>query len=134
MSRRVLLEALFAADAPVSAEELARRLSLEVSSVYRNLEHFEALGIVRHVHLGHGPGLHALVGRGATDYLVCEACDRVTAVDPDRLAGVRAAIRAEFGFEAGFGHFPILGLCADCLAHGHTHPEHGHEHGHAERP
>jgi Fur family ferric uptake transcriptional regulator len=119
--RRLVLEALFGAAAPVSAETIAGQLGLELTSVYRNLEHFEALGVVRHVHLGHGPGLYALRGGGAREYLVCESCDAVTAVEPAELDAVRDAIRERFGFEAGFGHFPILGLCAACRAKGATH-------------
>lgn len=120
-ARRLVLEALFAADRPVSADYIAggadgRGTPLEPTSVYRNLEHLEAMGIVRHVHLGHGPGLYALIGQGEREYLVCERCDRVTPVDPDRLAPVRALIEDEFGYRARFSHFPIYGLCADCVA------------------
>src|ERR1044071_6091886 len=68
-TRRLVLEALFDAEGPVSAELLASRLAgrgpaFALPSVYRNLERLEALGVVRHVHLGHGPGLYALVGSG----------------------------------------------------------------------
>ena len=41
----------------------ARDPSLERTSVYRNLERLEALGVVSHVHVGHGPGLYALGAR-----------------------------------------------------------------------
>jgi Fur family ferric uptake transcriptional regulator len=114
--RRLILETLFAARDPVSAEDLARKLDVEATSVYRNLEKLEELGAIRHVHLGHGPGLYALVGRGAREYLVCERCHRVTAVEPAALDAVRDAIRAGFDFEAHFGHFPIAGVCSDCRA------------------
>jgi Fur family ferric uptake transcriptional regulator len=129
--RRLVLEALFGADAPVSAESIAGQLGLELTSVYRNLEHLEALGVVRHVHLGHGPGLYALRGRGAREYLVCELCDGVTSLEPTHLDDVRSLIRETFDFEAGFGHFPILGLCADCRSKGATLSDiHAHEHTH----
>ena len=62
-ARRLVIEALFDADGPVSAAQLAQRLSLEESSVYRNLEVLEQHGLARHVHLGHGPGLYVLSGR-----------------------------------------------------------------------
>ena len=55
-ARRVLLHALFDSDRPLSAEELAG--DGDVASAYRNLEVLEGLGLVRHVHLGHGPGLY----------------------------------------------------------------------------
>jgi len=36
---------------------MASRLKLVPTTVYRNLEALERHGLVRHVHLGHGPGL-----------------------------------------------------------------------------
>jgi Fur family ferric uptake transcriptional regulator len=130
-ARRLVLEALFAADGPVSAERIAGGLDgqlppSDLTSVYRNLEAFEELGLVRHVHLGHGPGLYLLVGRGEYEYLVCERCDRIRAVEFQELQPVRAAIREAFGYEARFSHFPIVGLCPDCArseerrAHAHS--------------
>lgn len=160
---RLVLEALFAAPGPVSAERLAAEAGgLDLATVYRNLERLEDLGVVRHVHLGHGPGLYALLGGEDREYLVCDICDRVDLVDPARLDPVRAAIRNEFGYEARFRHFAIHGMCAQCAdaspkpprggtvsarehphdhppthehAHGdveHEHPHESHEHGHVE--
>jgi Fur family transcriptional regulator, ferric uptake regulator len=111
-ARRLLIEALFAADGPVSAPALARTLALDESSVYRNLEVLERHGLIRHVHLGHGPGLYALVGRDDGEYLYCERCGRVTVLDPDQLAPVREHIKDNFGHTARFTHFAIVGLCA----------------------
>src|SRR3954464_6097117 len=89
MPRRQVLEALFAADGLVSAEHIAAGadtgVEIELTSVYRSLERLEELGVVRHVHLGHGPGLYGLVGEGEREYLVCEGCGRVTAADPARV-------------------------------------------------
>jgi Fur family ferric uptake transcriptional regulator len=113
---RVVLQALFAADGPVSAQHLAEAggLPMEMASVYRNLERLEALGVVQHVHLGHGPGLYMLVGQGEREFLTCERCHRVTAVPPEELDAVREQIRERFGYEARFAHFPIVGLCEEC--------------------
>lgn len=151
---RVVLAALFSAPGPVSAERLAATAGgLDMTTVYRNLERLEELGVVRHVHLGHGPGLYALVGGEDREYLVCDLCDRVEVVDPARLDGVRSAIREEFGYEARFRHFAIHGVCAPCARalpdrsrggrmstgehphdepHTHEHTHHGetHEHPH----
>jgi Fur family ferric uptake transcriptional regulator len=112
--RRLVLEALFAADGPVSAADLARELSLDESSVYRNLEVLEQFGVVRHVHLGHSAGLYALVSDDVVEYLYCERCAKVTTVAPSRLDTIRARIRDEFGYTARFTHFAIVGLCHDC--------------------
>lgn len=131
---RLVLHELFAADGPISAQFIADQaqasggLPMEKPSVYRNLERLESLGVVRHVHLGHGPGLYMLVGSGDREFLTCERCQRVTAVDPAELDAVRAQIRERFGYEARFGHFPIVGLCAECA--GAPHADAGHEHTH----
>lgn len=118
-SRRLVLEAIFAADGPVTAEHIAggsggTRPTIELTSVYRSLERLELLGVVAHVHLGHGPGLYALIDGQQREYLVCDGCDRVTAVEASRLDRARAVIREDLGYEAGFGHFAIHGLCRDC--------------------
>jgi Fur family ferric uptake transcriptional regulator len=118
-ARRLVLEALFAADGPVSAERIADGVAgrvprSDLASVYRNLETLEELGLVRHVHLGHGPGLYALVAEAEHGYLVCESCDAVREIASDELADVRRCIQSVFGFHARFSHFPIVGLCPEC--------------------
>jgi Fur family ferric uptake transcriptional regulator len=117
--RRAVLEALFAAKGPVPADEIASGLGgklpvLELSSVYRSLEYLEEMGAVRHVHLGHGPGLYVLTGGTEREYLVCERCHEVTEVEAHQLDPLRREIRERFGHEARFSHFPIVGLCANC--------------------
>jgi Fur family transcriptional regulator, ferric uptake regulator len=151
-ARRIVLEALLAAEGPVSAEHLARTVGgestpLDSASVHRNLAQLEELGLVRHVHIGHGPGLYALVGGAEREYIACERCGRVTSVEPAKLESVRQTIRRRFGYEARFSHFPILGLCRNCAAAGragteakgggrmesHEHVEpHTHKHSHGD--
>jgi Fur family ferric uptake transcriptional regulator len=122
-----VLDALFSADGPVSAEHIAGTdASLERTSIYRNLERLEALGVVSHVHVGHGPGLYALARGVDREYLTCDRCGRVTTVDPAALDGVRSALRAGFGHHARFSHFPIHGLCASCADAGESSAEHHH--------
>jgi Fur family ferric uptake transcriptional regulator len=118
-ARRLVLEALYAAQGPISAEQIADGLSgrlprSDLASVYRNLDTLEQLGLVRHCHLGHGPGRYLPTGTSEREYLVCDSCETVSAVEPGRMDAVRALIRERFGYEAHFTHFPILGLCADC--------------------
>ncbi|MGH2916273.1 MAG: Fur family transcriptional regulator [Solirubrobacteraceae bacterium] len=128
-ARRLLIEALFAADGPVSAPHLARSLRIDESSVYRNLELLEQHGLIRHVHLGHGPGLYVLAGRTDAEYLYCQSCARVTAVPPAQLDPVREQIRERFGYAARFTHFAIVGLCAECAPAGpRAKPSHSHRH------
>lgn len=113
-ARRLVLEALFATEVPLSAEELSERSGLELTSVYRNLETLERHGFARHVHLGHGPGRYLLVGRGEKEYLYCERCGKLRALEPAELEPVREQIRHRFGYEARFTHFPLAGRCPAC--------------------
>jgi len=117
-ARRLVIESLLKAQQPISAEAIARGVGelpgSDLATVYRNLETLEALGIVRHFHAGHGAGLYVLEGRDHQEYLACEACGRVTCVDPSALDDVRDAILKLSGFRAAFSHFPIFGTCPDC--------------------
>ena len=117
-ARRLVIEALVAAGRPIRAEEIAggvggRLPRSDLASVYRNLETLEAHGLVRHLHLGHGPGLYALAGE-ERELLLCESCFRYIAVEPDVLDGVRDALAEATGWQARFSHFPLTGLCPDC--------------------
>ena len=149
-SRRIVIEGLLRAEGPVSAEFLAsgqgeRASGCDLPSAYRNLELLERLGVVRHVHIGHGPGLFALVREDDPTYLVCEGCGRLDRLPAAETAEVRGRIGAATGFEAHFTHFPILGLCGRCAAqpsggageredveheHEHSHGDHVHSHHH----
>jgi len=120
-ARRLVLEALLAADGPMSAEQIAQGIggrvpSSDIASVYRNLQAFDDIGLVRHVHLGHGPGLHALAVDGEQEYLTCERCADYRAVAPEAFDEVRGLIEHHFGYRASFTHFPIVGLCPSCAA------------------
>jgi Fur family transcriptional regulator, ferric uptake regulator len=115
-ARRLVLEALFAAEGALSAQQLSRDLGLDATSVYRNLELLERFGAVRHVHLAHGAGLYVLAGRQEREYLYCERCETVTPVAVEDLDPARDLIREQFGFSARFTHFAIVGLCQRCAA------------------
>jgi Fur family ferric uptake transcriptional regulator len=133
-ARRLILESLFGAEGPVSAAHLARSLSLDESSVYRNLELLEQRGVVRHLHLGHSAGLYVLCTEHEVEYMYCERCTKVTAVAPERLDEIRERIRAEFGHTPRFTHFAIVGTCEDCAGRGaeqdHLHSHGGYVHAH----
>ncbi len=144
-SRRITIEGLLAADGPVSAEYLAggldgRSTGCDLPSAYRNLELFERLGLVHHVHIGHGPGLYALVSETERAYLVCERCGELAQLDQREIEMFRSRVRSASGFEAHFSHFPVLGLCRDCSegpaeqagADEHL-GAHSHEHSHGNR-
>jgi Fur family transcriptional regulator, ferric uptake regulator len=123
-TRRTLLGRLFRAGRPLTADALAG--GLDLASVYRNLDALEAVGLVRHVHVGHGPGLYALAGRREAGYAACERCGRHAALAPEELAAVHAAVLRATGFASDFSHFPIVGVCPECAAAPTREEQHAH--------
>jgi Fur family ferric uptake transcriptional regulator len=121
-ARRRVLEALFLAPGPLTAEAIARGFDRalppsDLGSVYRNLEVLEGIGLVRHVHLGHGPGLYRRSGV-AEPLVVCESCGTSIALDPSLVEPVATVVREVCGIDARFDHFPIVGTCATCAGQG----------------
>ncbi|MBO9579090.1 MAG: transcriptional repressor [Microbacteriaceae bacterium] len=112
-ARRSVLEALDAAGEPLTAEELAG--GADLASTYRNLETLESIGLVRHVHLGHGPGRYELSGRH-DGWTTCQLCGRSTPLPSPALQAIRRAAREAAGFEPDFTHFALTGRCAECRA------------------
>jgi Fe2+ or Zn2+ uptake regulation protein len=120
-ARRLVLRALYEADAPVTAEQVAGGLegrlpASDLGSVYRNLGVLEDAGLVRQVRVGRAPGRFAPDDGEPREYAACERCGEVAEVHPRALAGVRAAVRASLGYEPRFGRFPLVGLCRGCAA------------------
>ena len=118
-ARRLVIEGLFAAERPLTAEELAAGLegwlpASDLASVYRNLDTLEQIGLVRHSHVGHGPRLYSLASAAEVELISCEQCGAVEAVPASRLDSAREVIERETGYRARFSHFPLVGTCAAC--------------------
>ena len=111
-ARRGVLARLLRASAPLTAEEVAG--GADLASVYRNLNALEAIGVVRHVHLGHGPSRYALSGRSG-GWLTCEVCGRWTPLSGQALNRLRTAVLTVARFDARFDQVAIVGRCADCI-------------------
>jgi Fe2+ or Zn2+ uptake regulation protein len=117
-ARRLLLEAVFDAEGHRTAEELAavvqaRAPDVHLSTIYRNLEDLQELGIVIHAHLGHGPSTYHLAA-AAHGHLVCDACGAVIEAPDDLFAGLSRSTRSRFGFAIDPHHFAVLGRCRGC--------------------
>lgn len=117
-SRRVLLEVLFEAADHLSVEDLAAAVQARVpdvhlSTLYRNLEELERLGVVAHTHLGHGPATYQLA-TGAHAHLVCQGCGRRIEAPAALFDGLATQVLERYGFVIDPLHFAMLGRCADC--------------------
>jgi Fur family ferric uptake transcriptional regulator len=114
-ARRLAIEALFAAEGPASADEIAARVpGCDLAALYRNLEVLSKAGLVEHVHVAHGAGRYVLTGRGGDGWVACEGCHRLQPLERPQAAQLRAAIREATGFEPAFGHFPLVVRCEAC--------------------
>ncbi len=119
-SRRLLIRALLDVQDHITAEELCDLVHAEapevyLSTIYRNLEELDRLGVVVHSHLGHGPAVYHLAS-AAYAHLVCSECG-ATVEAPEELFGGLARQAAErYGFSVDPRHFAILGHCRACGA------------------
>lgn len=117
-ARRAVVGALVGAEGHVTAEDLtawvqAEHPDVHPSTIYRTLDALEELGVVDHVHLGHGRAVYHLMD-DPHQHLVCEACGAVIEV-PDKLFKPLAnRLRDDYGFTLRPNHFAVLGLCAGC--------------------
>jgi Fe2+ or Zn2+ uptake regulation protein len=117
-SRRFLLEALFDRPGDRTAEELAAEIQtrapdVHLSTIYRNLEELEQLGVVVHAHLGHGPAVYHLTA-SAHGHLVCELCGGTIEAPDDVFSAFSTAVKSRYDFEIDPYHFAVPGRCARC--------------------
>jgi Fur family transcriptional regulator, ferric uptake regulator len=115
-TRRAILDAVRAKQRAFTADELAESLDdVHVSTVYRTLGLLEEIGVVRHVHLSHGPAMYE---RSAISsqvmHLVCEECGRHLTVPRRVFDAPRRALARDHGFTLDGSHFAIVGRCTEC--------------------
>ena len=121
-SQRERVLAAVAALEHATPEEIATRLREEAgpdgaapdtSTIYRNLELLERLGLVWHTHLGKGaPVYHA--AEHPHLHVVCAGCGAVTSVDPALLDGAAERLADDLGFTLDVGHVALSGTCRSC--------------------
>lgn len=119
--RQLIWQAFTAAPGHTSAEDIYNRLhpdfpSVNISTVYRTLELFESLGLIRHVHLGHSMAQYELATDDQHQHLSCEQCGSVQELDGAVVTELGQLLRERYGFEADLLHFAILGVCRQCAA------------------
>ncbi len=117
-SRRILLEVLFEADGHLSAEALTEAVQVRApdvhpSTIYRNLEELQRLGVIAHSHLGHGPATYLLASL-AHAHFICEECGAMIEAPDELFRGLARTAKAKVGFTIDPHHFAILGRCQNC--------------------
>lgn len=117
-ARRAIIASLLESEGHVTADELtaavqAAHPDVHTSTIYRCLASLEELGVVDHVHLGHGRAVYHLADE-SHQHLVCESCGVVVEVPDAVFAALARRLRSQFGFELKPRHFAVSGRCAAC--------------------
>ena len=87
---------------------------LPLSTIYRNLEALEELGVVTHTHLDHRSPTYHLAEHADHLHLVCLGCGRVTESPIGEADAFVGNLLAREGFVADVKHMAIHGWCAAC--------------------
>jgi Fe2+ or Zn2+ uptake regulation protein len=118
--RRAVLTVLARDGGHLSAEAVLTRVadqdpSVHRASVYRTLEALSELGVVQHVHVGHGVTAYHLVrGERAHPHAQCRSCGAVHDLPADLLDTVAAVLARRHGFQLDAGHVALSGVCTAC--------------------
>ena len=113
-ARRQLLQDLYAQGGRITAEELAEgHPDIDTATVYRSLAHFEEVGVVEHVHLGHGPAAYRWAGV-RTVAAVCESCGAVADIPAGELDALAERLDDNYGLQLSLGHFALSVRCPSC--------------------
>jgi Fur family ferric uptake transcriptional regulator len=88
--------------------------SINLSTVYRNLETLENVGLVQHTHLGHGGATYHASEELTHLHLVCEECGSIGDAPLDVAANFVQNLADDYGFHTDVTHFAISGKCAAC--------------------
>jgi Fur family ferric uptake transcriptional regulator len=97
--------------------------SVNLSTIYRNLDLGVELGLVTETDLGGGTRRFELVRAGRHHHLICQRCGAIAELADDLLEPLRVALQERYGFLARMDHFAIFGTCARCRATRHTSEE-----------
>lgn len=87
---------------------------INLSTVYRNLETLENVGLVVHTHLGHGGATYHAAAELTHLHLVCSICGCIGDAPIESAANFVNTLFDDYGFKTDVSHFAIYGTCSDC--------------------
>jgi Fur family ferric uptake transcriptional regulator len=116
--RVAVLRTLIAHPGPIDTAHLtvhAQEIepSIHETTVYRTLTTLAEVGIVSHVHAGHGRSLVRLAGDDSV-VAVCRECHAIVPIAADAIGTLGTRLLADTGFTLEPGHFALEGICATC--------------------
>ncbi len=90
--------------------------SLSLSTIYRNLDALEQVGVVSHTHLDHHSPTYHLADHADHVHLVCIACGVVIESEVEMADQFVGNLLTRHGFVADMKHMAIHGWCQACAA------------------
>ena len=91
----------------------ARAPGTNLSTIYRNLDELQRLGVIDRTRLGDGPAAYHLAPAGH-GHLVCEECGSITEIPGELSDGLARGVRDRYGFTITPHRFTMTGRCARC--------------------
>lgn len=120
-ARQALLEVLFRDSAPLSVPEILERMGrrgtvVNKTTVYRELENLERLGVVRNVQLSDRRQHYEIASREHHHHLVCIDCEQVEDIEVDEqdIARQEDIVRQKNRFTVLRHSLEFFGLCRNC--------------------
>lgn len=90
--------------------------ALSLSTIYRNLEALEEVGVVSHTHLDHRSPTYHLADHAEHLHLVCMSCGKVIESEVAAADAFVGNLLDRHGFVADVRHMAIQGWCDACSA------------------
>ena len=117
--REAVLATLSGAERGLDPAEILERgraqcPELGLATVYRALDLFSELGILRRIHADKGCTAVAGTARKHGHYVVCAGCGRVMEFSTCDVHALEAAAARETGFTISAHFLELSGMCADC--------------------
>lgn len=117
--RRAVLRALAARQLHLVPEQVVAAVAevdpgVHRASVYRALEALSELGVVQHMHLGHGTTAYHLAAEHRHLHAACARCGAVVDLPGDLLDDVATRLDDGQGFALDPAHVALSGTCAGC--------------------
>jgi Fur family ferric uptake transcriptional regulator len=120
--RKAVLAVLAASGGHLGAEDVVAAVAdvdptVHRASVYRTLDALCDLGVVQHVHIGHGATAYHLVHAGdAHVHAQCNSCGAMVDLPIDVLEEAAGRMVREAGFVLDPTHVALSGTCAACAS------------------
>jgi Fur family ferric uptake transcriptional regulator len=117
--RRLVLEIVAGSEGHLDAGEIYRRARtrdprISLSTVYRNLNLLQELGIISELHLDEEHHHYEVKQDSGHHHLICSRCDSVVEFDSPLADRLISEVAEQEGFSIERAHIDLVGVCGEC--------------------